>query len=119
MTNLDAIGLLVARFPIILSRIDTREDLTTAAPYFAYSLLGGEVIARAADPQFMMDVCKFLNFLAESKEPILEEVLVVSVLERIADEPTVVNLLRPCLGESALSFLTQVEKEMFGRDASG
>lgn len=115
MTNLDAIELLLKHFPILLSRVDSKEDMEIAAPYFAYGLLATEVINRVGDEQFIRKVCKFLNFMAESKDAILEEVLAVSVLEKIADEPAVVNSVKRWLNEDTLAALELIETEMFGR----
>src|ERR1035437_9615491 len=105
MTSLNAINLLLKHFPVLLTRVDSQDDMMTAPPYFAYGLLATEVITRAADEEFVRDVCKFLDFMAGSGDPILEEVLVVSVLERIADEPGVVSSLRHCLGKATLAQL--------------
>jgi hypothetical protein len=118
MTNLDAIDLLVKHFPILLSRVDSREDLEIAAPYFAYGLLATEVINRAGDEQFVREVCKFLNFMADSRDAALEELLAVSVLERVADEPAVVNSVKRCLNKGALAVLDLIETEIFGRKTS-
>ena len=90
-----------------------------AAPHFAYGLLATEVINRAGDGEFVREVCKFLNFMAASGDPILEEVLAVSVLERIADEPAVVNSVRQCLSKGTLAALDRIETEMFDRRRGG
>jgi hypothetical protein len=115
MTSSEAIDLLVKHFPILLSRVDVKEDLAFAPPYFAYGLLATEVINRSEDREFVREVCKFLNFMAASGDPILEEVLAVSVLERIADESGVVINVRQCLDRGALAVLDCIETEIFGR----
>jgi hypothetical protein len=56
--------------------------------------------------------------MAASGDPILEEVMTVSVLERIADEPAVVRSVRQCLSNGTLAVLDRIETEMFDRPRS-
>jgi hypothetical protein len=77
---------LVDRFPEVLARVDPPQDAFTASPYLAYGLFAQEVVERKEDDEFLNHASAFMNELAESEDALLEEVLVVSVLERIAED---------------------------------
>jgi hypothetical protein len=110
-----AIALLVDRFPEILTRVDSPQDAFVAPPYLAYGLFAQEIVGRKGDEAFLSKASGFIDDLAESGDPVLEEVLVVSVLERVAEDASLTDKLKAKLRERARSMMQQVEAGYFGR----
>jgi hypothetical protein len=115
MTSKEAIGLLTERFPVIKTRVEDPDDLSVAEPYYAYGLLATEILDGAHPTKFLESACGFVNELAESQDPLLEEVLVVSVLEKVAEDRSLSDRIKPYLRENARLLLDRVEKEFYGR----
>ena len=65
--------------------------------------------------KFFLPTCHFIDELANSCDDLLEELLVVDVLEGIAQDPQLAMKLRSKLGPKAGKFLECVEREFFGR----
>jgi hypothetical protein len=110
-----AIVLLVDRFPEVLARVEAPQDAFMAPPYLAYELFAEEVVARREDDAFLNKASGFIDELAESGDSLLEEVLVVSVLEHIAQDVSVADKLKTKLRERARGMMKKVEAEYFGR----
>lgn len=110
-----AVTLLVDRFPEVLARVDSPQDAFTASPYMAYGLFAQEIVEKNEDDAFLKKASGFINELAESRDSLLEEVLVVSVLERIAEDVYLADKMKAQLGDKARSLMTRVETEYFGR----
>jgi hypothetical protein len=110
-----AVALLVDRFPEVLARVDAPQDAFTASPYLAYGLFAQEVVEKKEENDFLNRATTFMNELAESGDALLEEVLVVSVLERIAEDESLVHKLKGKLRAKAGSLMKKVEEEYFGR----
>jgi hypothetical protein len=110
-----AVALLLDRFPEVLARVDSPEDAFTAPPYFAYGLLAQEIIAKKKDHDFLIRASAFMSELAEDGDALLEEVLVVSVLERVAEDESLVVKLKGELRAKARDLMKQVEAGYFGR----
>jgi hypothetical protein len=110
-----AVALLVDRFPEVLARVDSPQDAFTASPYMAYGLFAQEIIEKEEDNTFLKKASGFINELAESRDSLLEEVLVVSVLERIAEDVSLTDRVKVQLRDKARSLLKRVEAEYFGR----
>ncbi|MCZ2155129.1 MAG: hypothetical protein LC114_14725 [Bryobacterales bacterium] len=112
MTAFEAVSLLVGRFPALKSTVD-EDDLWTS-PHIAYSLLATEVLERRTTST-LAAVAEFIDELADSGDSLLEELLVIDVLEGIAQDPDVARLLRAKVSEKSAGFLDVVEREFFGR----
>jgi hypothetical protein len=109
-----AISLLIDRFPVLRQRVDDPGDLLIG-PHFAYSLLATEALDRHTDEAFLDSVVEFINDLATSGDSLLEEVLVVDILEGIAQDPNLSNRIKANMSPKALYWLERVETEYFGR----
>ena len=110
-----AVTLLVNRFPEVLARVESPQDAFTASPYLAYSLLAQEIIEKKEDDHFLNNVSSFINELAEDGDALLEEVLVVSIFERVAEDESLADKLKVKLREKAKILMKRVEKDYFGR----
>jgi hypothetical protein len=115
MNSEAAIAMLVDKFPNLLDRVDSPLDAFIASPYLAYGLFAQEVIDNRSDRTFMDRVCAFIDQLAESGDKLLEEVLVLSVLERVAEDGSLARELKGKLGVKAQKLIERVESEYFGR----
>jgi hypothetical protein len=60
-------------------------------------------------------VVGFINELADSGDDLLEEVLVVDVLEGVAQDPELLEAIKPKMNSKAANWLKRVETEFFGR----
>jgi hypothetical protein len=116
MTKEAAVQFLLERFPGVRRRLEEAEDAQIAPPYFVYGLLASDMIENAADAKFLDASVQFIDDLAESEDPLLEEVLVLSILERLAESPDLVGTLKERLGEKARGFLLRVEQDLYGRE---
>lgn len=114
-TASEAVSLLTQRFPI-LSQTFSTEELKFDEPFSAYERLGSLVHDRFQDEPFLRTVAAFIDELASSDDPLLENVLNVSLLEKIAEEPTVASALKAYIGPKAADLLQSIEKEVFGRE---
>lgn len=115
MTDEDAISLLVTRFPILRTKIDDPEDLVTG-PHYAYSLLANEILENRNDEELLKAASAFINELANSGNGLLEELLVVDVLEGLAENPDLARHFAERVGPKAATLLERVEREYFGRN---
>jgi hypothetical protein len=112
----DAVSCAVEAFPELRERADSPDDRLLAIPYFVYGLLADEISERWRDKAFWVRACEFMDRLAESGDDVFEEMLVVGLLENIADDPALAEHARESLGAKAVAFLSRVESEMFGRE---
>jgi hypothetical protein len=110
-----AVARLVDRFPEVLVRGDSPQDAFTVSPYLAYGLFAQEVVERKEDDDFLDHASDFMNELAESEDALSEEVLVVPVLERIAEDESLAAKLKRKLRTKAKSLMKKVEEGYFGR----
>jgi hypothetical protein len=109
-----AIHLLIDRFPILNRRVEDPDDLV-GAPHFAFSLLAAETLERRTDEAFLDRVGEFIDDLANSGDSLLEEVLVIDVLEGIAQDPDLARRMGQRINSKSRSWLDRVEKEFFKR----
>jgi hypothetical protein len=77
----EAVSLLLERFPMVLDLGESREELEDTGPFYAYNQFASEVQKRVNDEDFLKAVCTFMDELAASNDPLLENLLTVSVLE--------------------------------------
>lgn len=110
MTNSEAVLLLLDRFPEL-----GNESLSDDEPYYAYGLLGSEIQARKNNPVFIEVVCKFVTELANSRDPLLKDILITCVLERIAEDPELASTIKARLDGATKVLLENVERDLFGR----
>jgi hypothetical protein len=111
----NALDLALNTFPELKDRFDGPDEEFAEDVYFVYDLLSSEMVRRWSDEPFRKRSCDFLDRLAESGDPLLEELLVVCLLEKVAEDSTISEQAKACVGEKAGGFLRRVEREMFGR----
>lgn len=112
-----AVQLLIDRFPILKKRVDDENDLFET-PHVSFGLLASEVLNRQADSVFVGSTAQFINELAESGDELLEELLVIDVLEGIAQDPHLAERIRRMVSPVASEMLSRVEREFFGRSVN-
>ena len=111
----NALALAFTTFPELKDKFDGPDDEFLEDVYYAYGLLSTEIVGRWIDESFRKRCCQFMDGLAESGDSLLEELLVVCLLEKVAEDSTISERAKTCLGEKAGSSLRRVEREMFGR----
>ena len=111
----EALSLALRAFPELSERVDSPDDGLLVIPYFVYGLLAGEISERWRDESFWARACEFMDRLAESGDDVFEELLVVGLLENVAEDPVLADHARKSLGPKAVAFLRRVESDMFGR----
>lgn len=112
----DAIALLVGRFPALQRTV--HEDDLLESPHIAYGLLATEVLENSSDELLLNEAARFIDDLANSGDSLLEELLVIDVLEGIAQDPDVARTLKARINPKSTAFLERVEREFFGRSPS-
>jgi hypothetical protein len=117
MTQREVVSLLLNRFPTMRDLVCPDEycfDLATVV----YDSFARIVRERADDPEFMQSVVQFIDELAESKDPSLKEVLMVSLLEGIAENAQLARMISRRISPQSRSLLQEVESTVFGRAPS-
>jgi hypothetical protein len=114
MTTTDAVALLLKWFPALNERVDDSNDLFEM-PHVAYGLLASEVLENTGDQALFTKLAQFIDELANSGDDLLEELLVIDILEGIAQDPDLTTKFRPKISPKAAEFLERVEREYFGR----
>jgi hypothetical protein len=115
-TPRDAVMLLVGRFPAFKPLVE--EDDLYASPHIAYSLLASKVLEHPADVALLSSVARFADELANSGSCLLEELLVIDILEGIAQDPAAATRLRLSgIGSRVRELLARVEAEFYRRAA--
>jgi hypothetical protein len=114
MTPHEVVSLLLDRFPAMRDRICPDEDCFDL-PTCVYDSFANEVVRRADDPGVFESVIRFIDDIAESKDPLLSNVLVVCVLEGIATDPDVARRVSGAIGETARTLLRDVERNFYHR----
>lgn len=100
---------------MILQLVGSPDELNTAEPFYAYERFASLVQEKFEDQTFLRSVGAFIDELALSGDPLLENVLTVGLLERLAERPTVTAALKPYVGAKASDLLKRMEREIFGR----
>ena len=114
LNDAEAIDLLLETFPQLLEN-ESRQDLLETGAHYAYERLGDRFRENSTDLKFLERVAAFANRLEESRDRFLRELLVVSLLENIAQDCRTSHLLKTKLSASALVVLEEVESHYFGR----
>ena len=110
----EVVSLLLDRFPGMRDVVCPDED-SLAEPHRVYDSFASQVIKRIDDRVFTQSVGEFIDELAKSKEPLIGDVLVISLLEGIAVSPDAAKAMSNLIGEPARDLLQDVEKKMYGR----
>lgn len=114
MTPREVVSLLLSRFPAIRDLICPDQDCLDL-PTVVYDSFAAEVIKKADDPDFFESVIRFIDEIAESKDPLLSTVLVIDVLEGIAADPQVARKVSGAISENARALLRDVEMKVYHR----
>jgi|SRR3954447_3684353 hypothetical protein len=117
-TPAEALALLVKRFPLVVQLGESEEELSETGPYYAYGVFASEAAGRAADPEFVRELARFANELAQSGDPLLRDLLITTIFEELAVDPELAARLKNFLGLKARELLDAVEQDWFGRDPS-
>lgn len=113
MTPKNAVLLLVQHFPSLKQSID-EDDLLTR-PHIACSLLAAEVLENNTDEVLLTATARFVDDLANSHDSLLEELLVIDILEGVAQNADVSRRLQTQLSIKPAALLMKVEREYFRR----
>ena len=114
MTSREAVSFLLDRFPAMRDRICPDEedfDLATCV----YDSFATEVVRRADEHDLFKLVIRFIDEIAESKDPTLRNVLEVCILEGIAADPDVARRVSGAVRENARRLLRDVERDFYHR----
>ena len=112
MTEREVVDLLLNRFPDIRDRMCPEDfDLPTVV----YDRLATIAVERADDPGFIRSVAFFIDELAESKDRLLQELLIVCLLEGIAAYEKVARKIERTMTPHSRSLLHEVERDFYGR----
>jgi hypothetical protein len=109
MTYAEAVTLIIERFPILRQRVDDLDDLFEM-PYVTYGLLASELLENPEDEVLFGLAAQFVDELANSGDDLLEELLVLDILEGIAQDRDLANKFRTKITPKAVSLLENVEK---------
>jgi hypothetical protein len=115
-----AVRLLLDRFPSMGHLFDDTDYFETQdpEPHRYYERFAEEVLRRQHEQEFMASAYTFINELALSHEYWIEEVLNVSLLEHLAQDPAFAARAYDYLNAEAQSLLRTIEKQMYGRHQS-
>ena len=117
MTEREVVDLLLNRFPDVRDRV-CPEEYYFELPTVVYDSLATIAVERADDPGFMQSVALFIDELAESKDRLLQEVLIVSLLEGIAENEQVARVVSRMISPRSKSLLHEVERDFYHRKPS-
>jgi|ERR1700722_1665097 len=114
MTPREVVSLLLGRFPAMRDLVCPDEDCFTE-PTRVYDSFAAEVVRRVDDREVLKSVVRFIDEIAESKDPLLSTVLVICLLEGIAEDPDVARRVSGAVGETARTLLRDVERKIYHR----
>ncbi len=117
MTEREVVDLLLNRFPDVRDRV-CPEEYYFELPTVVYDAFATIVLERADDPEFIQSVVLFIDELAESKDRSLKEVLIVCVLEGIAQNEQVARMISRMISPRSRSLLHEVERDFYHRTPS-
>jgi hypothetical protein len=117
MTPREVVCLLLNRFPAMRDLVCPDEYCFELAT-IVYDSFAKVVIERSGDPGFMQSVVPFINELAESKDPLINEVLISCLLEGIAENEQVARMISRSISPRSKKLLQEVESKIYGRAPS-
>jgi hypothetical protein len=100
---------------MVLTLCGSRDDLVQMGPYYAYGIFAGQVKPRIHDDQFLKSVGLFVDELAQNTDPLLKDLLITGILERVADDRYTAATFRYYINVNAQQLLSEVEQTWFGR----
>jgi len=117
MMEREVVCLLLDRFPDVRDRV-CPEEYYFDLPTVVYDSFATIVIERADDPRFIQSVAFFIDELAENKDRLVQEVLIICLLEGIAAEEKVARMIERGMTPHSRSLLHKVESKIYGRTPS-
>jgi hypothetical protein len=113
MTARQVVCLLLSGFPTTRDLVCPDEDCFEL-PTIVYDSFARIVIERSDDPGFIQSVALFIDELAESKDPLIKDVLISSLLEGIAVNAQLARKISRIVSPQARSLLHEVESKIYG-----
>src|SRR3989442_15834155 len=107
MTGTEAVALLMERFPALKEKVGDPNDLFEM-PHVTYGLLATELVENSADEGLLDAASRFINDLANSGDSLLEELLVIDILEGLAQDPDLARRISGRINPKAAAFLERV-----------
>lgn len=114
-TATEVVALLLERFPDLREVVDSADELELAEPFHAYECFASEIQRRIQQREFLEAAAQFINELTESNDPLIRDVLVTSVFERIAEDKETARKIALHIGQKANSLLEDVESKIYKR----
>src|SRR5438105_323187 len=94
----NALDLAFTTFPELKDKFDGPDDEFLDDVYYVYELLATEMVSYWSMETFRERSYRFLDGLAESGDSLLEDLLVVCILERLAVDAAISEQAKTCLG---------------------
>jgi|SRR5882724_9336663 len=104
-------SLLLERFPEVRDLAGPSE-LILDETFRAYGVFGAEIRRRIDDHSFLQSAGSFINELAESRDPLIGNVLEVGLLEDIAQESAAVNAISEYLSPKVKELIREVSGKL-------
>jgi len=117
MTGRELVCLLLDRFPNVRDLVCPDKD-SFEDPFRVYDSFAKMVIQRSNDSGFVQSVVLFIDELAETKGPLVYEVLMSSLLEGIAENEQVARKIERTMTPHSRALLHEVEIKIYGRKSS-
>lgn len=117
MTPRQAVSLLLSKFPTMRDLV-CPDKYSFEEPSRVYDSFAGIVRERSNDPGFIQSVAQFIDELAESKDPLIKDLLFSSLLEGIADSAQLARTISRSISPQSQSLLQEVESKVYGRTPS-
>ena len=114
MTPRQVVCLLSSRFPTMRDLV-CPDEYCFEEPTRVYDSFARIVIERSDDPGFIESVALFIDELAESKDPLIKEVLISSLSEGIAVNAQLARMISRSISPQSRSLLHEVESKIYGR----
>lgn len=117
MTDREVVCLLLDRFPDVRDRVCPDESYFEL-PTVVYDTFSTIVTERADDPRFILSVAFFIDELAQNKDRLVQEILIICLLEGIAASEKVARMIERTITPHSRSLLHEVETKFYGRTPS-
>jgi hypothetical protein len=117
MTPREVVCLLLSKFPALRDLV-CPDEYCFEEPTRVYDSFARIVLERSDDPGFIQSVVLFIDELSESKDPLIYEVLISSLLEGIAVNAQIARMISRTVSPQSRSLLHEVESKIYGRAPS-
>jgi hypothetical protein len=114
-TPSEVTSILLDRFPGVRELAESFDELTLVEPFHAYDLFGADICNRVSDHEFLQCAGLFISELAESRDPLIGDVLVTGLLEKIAEDPNAVDAISKYVSPKVRELLRDVEEQFYRR----